>query len=261
MYLWRTVAVKAIILSETILGLINPSAINVYGGARLLKRYKRFLADVLMPDGAIVTVHCPNTGSMKNCITINGPCWYSTAKNPARKYPNTLEVVTTPSGHLAGINTARANELVEFAIRLGVIGELQGYTTLRREVVYGYEKSRIDFLLENDEQKCYVEVKNVTLMEQQGQGLFPDSVSERGTKHLRELMLMRSQGYRAVLLFCVQHSGIKWVEPAAAIDPEYDKTIRQAMAAGVEIIAYAADLNMKEGTIVVSKGLPFRINN
>ncbi len=240
--------------------MINRSPVNVYGSARLLKRYKRFLADVLMPDGAIVTVHCPNTGSMKNCITIDGPCWYSSAKNPARKYPNTLEVVTTPTGHLAGINTARANELVECAIRTGVISELQGYATLRREVVYGNEKSRIDFLLENDEQKCYVEVKNVTLMEQQGQGLFPDSVSERGTKHLRELMQMRSQGHRAVLLFCVQHSGIEWVEPAAAIDPEYAKTMRQAVLAGVEVIVYAADLNMKDGAIVINRGLPFKLS-
>ncbi len=244
----------------------NAPLINSYGGARLLKRYKRFLADVLMPDGAIVTVHCPNTGSMKNCITINGPCWYSTAKNPARKYPNTLEVVTTPTGHLAGINTARTNDLVEVAIRIGVIGELQGYSRLRREVVYGQEKSRIDFLLENDEEKCYVEVKNVTLMEECGQGLFPDAVSERGTKHLRELMCMRSQGHRAVLVFCVQHSGIEWVEPAEKIDPEYAKTICQAMAAGVEVIVYSAELNMtnlemSSVEIAIKKKLPFRINN
>ncbi len=244
----------------------NAPSIDGYGGARLLKRYKRFLADVLMPDGAIVTVHCPNTGSMKNCITINAPCWYSTAKNPARKYPNTLEVVTTPSGHLAGINTARANDLVEVAIRMGGISELQGYTRLRREVVYGQEKSRIDFLLENDDQKCYVEVKNVTLMEKSGQGLFPDAVSERGTKHLRELMCMRSEGHRAVLIFCVQHSGIEWVEPAEKIDPVYAKTIRQAIAAGVEVLVYSAELNvtvldMNSGAIAIKKKLSFRVNN
>jgi sugar fermentation stimulation protein A len=115
-------------------------------------------------------------------------------------------------------------------------------------------------LFENDGQKCYVEVKNVTLMEQQGQGLFPDAVSERGTRHLRELIQMRSEGHRALLLFCVQHSGIRWVEPAATIDPEYAQTMRQAVAAGVEVIAYSADMNMKAGTIVISNSLPFKIN-
>ena len=238
----------------------NHSLITNYFPARLLRRYKRFLADILLPDGKIITVHCPNTGSMRNCIHVDGPCWYSTAKNPARKYPNTLEVVSTPDGHLAGINTVRANDLVESAISSGVIRELQGYTALRREVVYGCEKSRIDFLLENDGQKCYVEVKNVTLMEQQGQGLFPDSVSTRGTKHLRELMQMRTQGHRAVLLFCVQHSGIEWVEPAAAIDPEYAKTLRQAVAMGVEVLVYSADLNMNDGAIEINKMLPFKLS-
>jgi sugar fermentation stimulation protein A len=118
----------------------NDSLLTNYAPALLLRRYKRFLADVLLPDGTLITVHCPNTGSMKNCIQENGACWYSTAKNLARKYPNTLEVVTTPHGHLAGINTLRANDLVEFAIGAGVIIELQGYTALRREVVYGNEK-------------------------------------------------------------------------------------------------------------------------
>ncbi len=241
--------------------MVNHSSLTIYGLARLLRRYKRFLADVLLPDGTVITVHCPNTGSMKNCIQENNPCWYSTAKNLARKYPHTLEVVTTPSGHLAGINTARANDLVEFAIRTGVIGELQGYTTLRREVGYGCEKSRIDFLLENEQHKCYVEVKNVTLMGMEGQGLFPDAVTVRGTKHLRELMQMRLQGHRAVLIFCVQHSGIKWVEPAQEIDPLYAATIRQAVATGVEVIAYSAAFNLEYGEIVINKSLPCKIND
>ena len=234
--------------------------------AQLVRRYKRFLTDIVLPNGEMTTVHCPNTGSMKNCIQPDSPCWYSMSNNLARKYPFTLEVVTTPSGHLAGINTSRANSLVECAIRNGVIAELQGYSSLKREVVYGSEKSRIDFLLTREDQQasdilhCYVEVKNVTLMEAEGQGLFPDAVSERGTKHLRELMQMVKEGHRAVLLFCVQHTGIEWVEPADLIDPLYGKTLRQAIAAGVEVMAYRAVINIETSDISVQKKLPVKIN-
>ena len=213
---------------------------------KLLKRYKRFLADVQLEDGSEITLHCPNTGSMKNCLLPDSPCWYSVSDSKTRKYPQTLEVVSTPGGHLAGINTARTNELVEAALRAGVIGELQGYAILKREVVYGDEKSRIDFLLTGhpqDVRACYLEVKNVTLMEAEGQGYFPDAVSERGSKHLRELMLMVAQGHRAVLLFCVQHTGIQQVSPADHIDPAYGATLRAAIAAGVEVIAYAAQID------------------
>ena len=230
-----------------------------YFPAHLLQRYKRFLADIRLPTGEMMTLHCPNTGSMKNCLQPDSPCWYSTSNNLARKYPQTLEVVTTPSGHLAGINTSRANALVEYAIRNGVIAELQGYTTLKREVVYGNEKSRIDFLLSREGQLCYVEVKNVTLMERPGQGLFPDAVSARGTKHLRELMEMVRQGHRALLLFCVQHSGIESVEPADAIDKLYGKTLREAVAAGVEVIAYKADINLQAGKISLREKLPVNL--
>lgn len=238
---------------------LTPAVESPLFPAQLLRRYKRFLADVVLPSGEITTLHCPNTGSMKNCIQPESPCWYSTSSNLARKYPHTLEVVTTPSGHWAGINTLRANGLVEAAIANGTIAELQGYSSLRREVVYGSEKSRIDFLLEGAQQRCYVEVKNVTLMERPGQGLFPDAVSERGTKHLRELMQMAGEGYRAVLLFCVQHSGIAWVEPADLIDPLYGKTLRQAVAAGVEVLAYSAALDLSAGNFSVQKKLPVKI--
>jgi sugar fermentation stimulation protein A len=227
--------------------------------AHLVQRYKRFLADVILPNGETITVHCPNTGSMKNCIQPMSPCWYSTSASAARKYPNTLEVVTTPSGDLAGINTSRSNSLVEAAICDGVISELQGYSSIRREVVYGSEKSRIDFLLERDSEKCFVEVKNVTLMETTGKGLFPDAVSERGTKHLRELMQMVREGHRAVLLYCVQHTGIKSVAPADAIDPLYGKTLREAIANGVEVIAYGAEIKPELGRIVLKKKLVVNI--
>ena len=227
--------------------------------AQLIQRYKRFLADVILPNGETITVHCPNTGSMKNCIQPMSPCWYSTSQSAARKYPNTLEIVTTPSNDLAGINTSRSNNLVADAICTGVISELQGYDITRREVVYGNEKSRIDFLLERNNEKCFVEVKNVTLMESKGQGLFPDAVSERGTKHLRELMQMKRDGHRAVLLYCVQHTGIKWIEPADAIDPLYGKTLREAVAAGVDVFAYGADMKPAESRIVLDKKIAIKM--
>ena len=212
----------------------------------LLRRYKRFLADIRQPDGKEITIHCPNTGSMKACLSEGDPCWYSTSDNPKRKYPNTWEIATTPAGHLAGINTGRANGLVVEAIKSGVISELQGYTDLKTEVRYGEEKSRIDILLSEGSRECYVEVKNVTLCEAGGRGLFPDSVSDRGSKHLRELMLMVEQGHRAVLLFCVQHTGINSVSPADDIDPVYGETLRAALRAGVEVFAYGASLSAEE---------------
>jgi len=232
---------------------------TVFYPAQLIQRYKRFLADIVLPNGDHVTLHCPNTGSMKNCIHPMSQCWYSSSASLTRKYPHTLEIVTTPSGHLAGINTSRANALVETAIRVGAIAELQGYDNIRREIVFGNEKSRVDFLLENASAKCFVEVKNVTLMDVSGQGLFPDAVSERGTKHLRELMHVVREGHRAVLLFCVQHTGIEWVEPADAIDPLYGKTLREAVAAGVEVIAYGADINPAANKILLKKKLRVKI--
>ena len=233
--------------------------------ALLLKRYKRFLADIRLPDGTELTIHCPNTGSMKNCVLPESACWYSISDSNTRKYPQTLEVVSTPGGHLAGINTARTNELVEQALNGQVIAELREYQSRRREVVYGSEKSRIDFLLSDkellsqqseDARLCYLEVKNVTLMEAEGEGFFPDAVSERGSKHLRELMAMVELGHRAVLLFCVQHTGIQSVRAAAHIDPVYAATLGAARAAGVEVIAYAARIQPEQNTITLDRCLP-----
>ena len=221
---------------------------------KLLRRYKRFLADVQTSSGEIITIHCPNTGSMKNCWGENTPCWYSDSGNPKRKYRHTLEITTTPEGALAGVNTGRANHLVEEAIRSGVITELQGYPQLRREVKYGEENSRIDFLLGGEQGDCYVEVKNVTLAEGP-RGLFPDAVSARGTKHLRELQKLVASGTRAVLFYCVQHSQIETVEAAAEIDPAYAAALKEAVAAGVEVIAYQAQLGASE--IRLSEPVPF----
>lgn len=215
---------------------------------RFIRRYKRFLADVECTDGSVITIHCPNTGSMKNCASSGDQVWYSTASNPERKYPYTWELVRNARGHYIGINTSRANQLARAAIEAGVINELHGYSSLTGEVRYGAEKSRIDFLLERHEElpDCYVEVKSVTLLEtpvSKGAGYFPDAVSTRGTRHLRELIHMVREGNRAMLLYCVQHSGIQTVRPATHIDPEYAGALKEAVNQGVEVVAYKARMS------------------
>lgn len=223
--------------------------------AILLKRYKRFLADIRLANGEEMTIHCPNTGSMKNCWAPETPCWFSRSNDPKRKLPGTLEITSTPDGVLVGVNTGRPNKLVREAIESGVIAELQGYSEIRPEVKYGDENSRIDLLLVDGERRCYVEVKNTTLGVGDGRVLFPDAVTTRGTKHLRELMAMVEQGHRAVLVFCVQHSGAQSVGPADEIDPVYGQTLREAMDAGVEVLAYGCDLSAEE--ISLRSALPF----
>ena len=223
----------------------------------LIKRYKRFLTDIRLENGDTVTIHCPNTGSMRNCLFEGEKVWFSVSDNPKRKYSRTWELAQTTAGHIIGINTGRANALAEEAINNGVISELQGYQSLRREVKYGSENSRIDILLEDsDKPNCYIEVKSCTLLEQD-QGYFPDAVTTRGQKHLRELMEMVEQGYRAVLLFVVQHTGIKSVKAAAHIDEDYAKLLVEAHKKGVEIIAYSAELSPLEASLV--KSCPVRL--
>lgn len=223
--------------------------------ALLLNRYKRFLADIRLDNGEELTIHCPNTGSMKNCWAPETPCWFSRSNDPKRKLPGTLEITTTPDGFLTGVNTQRPNKLVREAIENGTIVELQGYESIRPEVKYGDENSRIDLLLSTGDLQCYVEVKNTTLGAGDGRVLFPDAVTTRGTKHLRELISMVQQGHRAVLVFCVQHTGAKSIGPADDIDPTYGLTLREAMAAGVEVLAYGCQLTPEE--IVINQRLPF----
>jgi sugar fermentation stimulation protein A len=223
--------------------------------ALLLNRYKRFLADIRLDNGEELTIHCPNTGSMKNCWAPETPCWFSRSNDPKRKLPGTLEITTTPDGYLTGVNTQRPNKLVREAIESGTIVELQGYENIRPEVKYGDENSRIDLLLSTGDRQCYVEVKNATLGAGDGRVLFPDAVTTRGTKHLRELISMVQQGHRAVLVFCVQHTGADSVGPADDIDPTYGLTLREAMAAGVEVLAYGCQLT--PGEIVINQRLPF----
>ncbi|TCN81379.1 DNA/RNA nuclease SfsA [Shewanella fodinae] len=227
--------------------------------AVLLKRYKRFLADVQLPDGSETTLHCPNTGSMKNCQFPGQPVWYSVSDNTKRKYPGTWELMQNPQGQLIGVNTGRANELVAEAISNGIIAELQGYQSLRREVKYGEENSRIDIFLSNGVRPdCYVEVKNTTLLEGDC-GYFPDAVTTRGQKHLRELMAVVEKGRRGVLMFLVQHTGIKKVAAARHIDPDYADLLVQAVAHGVEVLVYTTSLSPE--AFQVEKRLPFLEGN
>ncbi len=206
-----------------------------------LKRYKRFFADVERPDGSVITAHCPNSGSMKGCAVPGARAWISDSQNPKRKLQHTLEILEIDGVKLC-VNTQRPNALVEEAIRAGRIAELTGYESLRREVRYGEERSRIDLLLERGSERCYVEVKNVTLDLGAGVASFPDSVTARGTKHLRELMTVVEAGDRAVLMFCASRTDTCVVEPADDIDPLYGKTLREAHAAGVEILAYGLEI-------------------
>lgn len=210
----------------------------------LIKRYKRFLADVMLDNGEQITIHCPNTGAMTGCAEPGWRAYFSDSNNPKRKYRHTWEWVTSDNGDAIVVNTARANGLAEQAINEQRIEPLAAYRKVRREVKYGSENSRIDLLLQNsDLVDCYVEVKSVTLLEQQGQGFFPDAVTVRGQKHLRELMAMVAQGNRACILFIVAHTGITSVAPAEHIDPTYAQLCREAQQAGVEFYAISASAN------------------
>lgn len=222
----------------------------------LLRRYQRFLADVRLDDGREITVHCPNTGAMTGCAAPGSRVWLAQSANPKRKYAYTWELVETATG-LACIHSARANPLAAEAVAAGWIPELAGYTGLRREAPIGVDGSRVDLLLEGGSATCFVEVKSVTLCGDDGLGLFPDAVSRRGARHLRELIAVRATGARAVLLFCVLHSGIRGVAPADLIDPDYGATLRAALAAGVEVLAYAAAIT--PATIALTRRLPLEV--
>ncbi|PQK76104.1 DNA/RNA nuclease SfsA [Pantoea ananatis] len=215
----------------------------VLKSARLVTRYKRFLADVVTPEGETLTIHCANTGAMTGCATPGDTVWYSTSDSLTRKYPHSWEMTETQQGHWICVNTLRANQLVREALSKNQILPLAGYEECQAEVKYGTEKSRIDFLLKaQDRPECYIEVKSVTLL-QEGKGYFPDAVTIRGQKHLRELSQAVAEGHRAVLLFAVLHSGIEDVSPACHIDAAYAEQLVQAQLSGVEILAYRAELS------------------
>jgi sugar fermentation stimulation protein A len=204
--------------------------------AVLLRRYKRFLADVRCPDGSELTLHCANTGAMTGCSTPGLTVWYGTSDNPKRKYPHSLEVVCTELGRI-GVNTAVANRLVAQALNDGALATLSGYTTVRPEVRVPGGDARLDFCLEGPSGRCWVEVKSVTLADPGGRGAFPDAVSARALRHVGSLVARRRAGDRAVLLFCAQHTGIRWVTTADDVHPEYGVAVREAVREGVEVLA------------------------
>jgi sugar fermentation stimulation protein A len=229
--------------------------------AMLIKRYKRFLADVILEDGTETTIHVANTGAMTGCAQAGDTIWYSTSDNPKRKYPFSWELTQTQAGDLICVNTMRANQLVAEALKNNVISELVDYQTIIPEKKYGNENSKIDFFLgdnPNGLADAYVEVKSVTLLgnsnaidvmgssDEKAEGYFPDTKTIRGQKHLRELMSMVEQDHRAILLFAVLHSGVNSVQAAAHIDPIYANLLHEAKAAGVEILVYKANISSSE---------------
>ena len=219
--------------------------------ATLLRRYKRFLADVRLTDGIVLTAHCPNSGSMLGCADPGIAAYLSESDNPKRKYRHTLEMVK-PQECWVGINTSRTNDLVEEAVRQGVIKELAHCAKLRREVVSS-PGSRLDFQFDERGRTVFMEVKNCTLAED-GTALFPDAVTSRGTKHLRELMALRQKGCRAIIFFLVQRIDTKRFTAAARIDPLYAATLAEAVQTGVEVLAYQAVVT--PASINVTQPLP-----
>ncbi len=214
---------------------------------KLIRRYKRFLADVRLLNGRVVTSHCANTGSMMGCQEPGSAVYVSQAKNPKRRLAYTWELVRVRRTWV-GINTIIPNRLVAEAIESGVITELQGYQRIRREVQVG-PGTRLDLCLEQSGRRCYVEVKNVTLAFQ-GIAAFPDAVTKRGTKHLRELIRLRRKGERAALVFVVQRGDCDAFRPADEIDKEYGNWLRKAQKAGVDVLPYRARVNPKEISII-----------
>jgi len=209
---------------------------------RLIKRYKRFLSDIELEDGEIVTAHCANSGSMMGLKEPGYEVWLSPSNNPKRKLKYTWELVDTGTS-LVGINTALPNKIVSEAISSGIIKGLDGYETLKNEVKYG-ENSRIDILL-TDEHKpdCYVEVKSVTLSREAGEAEFPDAVTSRGTKHLNELARMVESGKRAAMFYLVQRMDCQGFSIAKDIDPAYFEAFMQAKENGVEVFCYQCEIN------------------
>ena len=215
----------------------------------LVQRYKRFLADVRLSTGEIVTAHCTNTGSMLGCNEPGNAVYLSRSESKGRKLAYTWEMIEIQRSWV-GINTFHPNRLAAEAIETGVIKELRGYETIRREVKVG-SHTRLDLCLEGRHGRCFVEVKNVTLC-LGGVAAFPDAVSERATKHLRALMRLKRCGKRAAVLFIIQRGDCGYFRPADEIDPEYGRWLRRAVKVGVKPLAYVAQVTPK-GIMVTTK--------
>lgn len=213
---------------------------------RLIKRYKRFLADVELDSGEMITASCPNTGSMSGLVAPGNRVWLSVSDSPKRKYAHAWQLVKCadiPGNPLVGINTHLPNRLVETAIRQNKILPLSGYARLRREVPYG-TNSRIDLLLEDDHKPpCYVEIKNVTFLRQPGLAEFPDTKTARGAKHLNELSQVAKQGARAVMFYLIQRDDAERFCLAGDVDPAYQNAYIKACESGVETLAWSCKID------------------
>jgi sugar fermentation stimulation protein A len=223
--------------------------------ATILRRYKRFLADVRLEDGRELTVHVPNSGTMETCYEEGGQVLISPADNPKRKLKWTLEQCFVDGDTRVMVNTQLPNKLVKEAVELGLVGGLSGYDSVRPEVKYGSRNSRIDLLLEGEGRPpCWVEIKNATLMAEAGVARFPDAITKRGQKHLLELAEMAERGHRAVIFYLASRSDAQAVGPADAIDPAYGRLLREVVLRGVEPLAYGLHIN--NASLVLGRELP-----
>ena len=219
----------------------------------LIRRYKRFLADIMLDDGTVVVAHCTNSGSMKSCLENGAEVYLTPVDDPKRKTKFTWEMIKI-NGNWVGINTTVPNILAFEAIKKGEIPELTDYTKVQHEV--RFDDSRFDVYAENNSEKCFVEVKNVTLKEGK-YALFPDAVTTRGQKHLKTLMKVKEQGMRAVMLYVIQRSDVELFAPAEKIDPGYAIALKEAMRAGVEVIPMQASVSPEEIRLVKKLPLGF----
>jgi sugar fermentation stimulation protein A len=223
---------------------------------RLVQRYKRFFADVILDDGTEVTAHCPNPGAMLGVNTPGLAVWLSKTDDPKRKLSHTLELVQTAEGALTGVNTLHPNRIVAEALQAGLIPELAGYQTFRREVKYG-EASRVDFLLTSpDRPACWLEIKNCHLSRGGGLAEFPDCIAARSSRHLRELAAMAKAGDRAVVLFVVQRMDCDRFSACAELDPVFARTLDEVAREGVEVLVYACEID--EERVVLKRRIAWR---
>jgi len=221
----------------------------------LVKRYKRFMADVTFADGEVVTAHCPNSGSMQECCEPGRPVYLSFHDNPKRKLKYTWELIEMPTS-IVGINTLIPNRLVAESIEAGLIPDLNGYDNIAREVKTS-DHTRLDILLSSEDgNRCYVEIKNCTLVKE-GIACFPDAVTSRGLKHLVELSSLVSKGFRCVIFYVIQRMDAKIFQPADHIDPAYGRELRQALKHGVEIMVYDTRIDLK--TISLNRKIPYNL--
>jgi sugar fermentation stimulation protein A len=220
----------------------------------LIRRYKRFLADIETADNRGLTVHCPNSGSMLGCSEPGSPVMISRSDNPARKYPHTLEMVQSDSVWV-GVNTSLTNKLVREALEQGIAKEFGNLDSIVQEVKTS-ANTRLDFLLERESKLIYMEVKNCSLAAD-GAAMFPDAKTARGTKHLLELAALKRQGHTTAVFFCVQRGDADYFKPAHHIDPLYAETLVKVAAEGVMVLAYQADVSPTE--ITITRKLPVQL--